>query len=582
VSEDGSARGDRLEPDWGLSAALDPASFGKALAELGAALARNPEVAVDPWTRWAGGATRAGAAMLARLLGAATEGPVAPDTADRRFDDRTWSENPWYFGVQQGYLLWSRLLRDLADAAPLEHRQAEKARFAVGVLLDALAPTNTLAGNPAALKRALETGGLSVVRGFRNLLEDIATNRGLPRQVDLSQFRLGDNLAATPGQVVFRNRLMELIQYGPQTRTVLETPLLLSPPWINKYYVMDLAPGRSFAEWAVQHGHTVFAISYRNPDEGLRDVGFADYLLEGPLAALDVIGDITEAPDVNIVGLCLGGTLAAILLGHLAARERAGRKGRGRAPRPTVRTATLLNALLDFSEPGPLGIFVDEQAVARLEERMGKHGYLDATAMSSTFTFLRANDLVWSYVASSWLMGEGPPAFDILAWNADSTRLPARMHSEYLRACYLENRLAAGTLELAGTPIRLGDSRTETYVVAAEEDHIAPWRSVYRANELLGGPTRFVLTSSGHVAGIVNPPSPKRSFATNGASPAEAEQWRDHASVSAGSWWEDWTPWVEERSGGRREPPPLGSRIHPPLGEAPGTYVLERSDSLPG
>jgi polyhydroxyalkanoate synthase len=370
--------------------------------------------------------------------------------------------------------------------------------------------------------------------------------------------------------VVFRNRLIELIQYAPQTDTVYDTPLLLSPPWINKYYVMDLAPGRSFAEWALQHGHTVFAISYRNPDETLRDVGMDDYLADGLMAALDAMAEITGAPEANVVGLCLGGTLTGILLGELA-------KTNGRRRKQSrVRTATLLNALLDFAEPGPLGAFVDEQTVARLEKRMAERGYLEASAMAGTFTFLRANDLVWSYVASSWLMGEQPPAFDILAWNADSTRMPARMHSEYLHACYLENRLANGTFEVAGSPIDLRKATSETYVVGAEEDHIAPWRSTYRATQLFGGPVRYVLTSSGHVAGIVNPPGPKRRYLTNDENDPDPEVWRAGATEHSGSWWEDWARWIGERAGERRAPPALGSKQHPQLAEAPGTYVLEQ------
>jgi polyhydroxyalkanoate synthase len=559
-----------LEPDWGLTAALDPASFGKALAELGRSLAEHPEAAAGPVARFAEGCVAAATATFSRLAGADVAGPAAPAPGDRRFADPAFSQSPWFFGLEQGYLLFGRLVRELADAVPLPAPQADKARFALETVIDALAPTNTLLGNPAALKRALDTGGLSVARGLRNFLEDVAGNGGLPQQVDRSQFTLGKEVAATPGAVVFRNRLIELIQYAPQTETVYETPLLLSPPWINKYYVMDLAPGRSFAEWALQHGHTVFAISYRNPDETLRDVGMDDYLADGLMAALDAMAEITGAPEANVAGLCLGGTLTGILLGELAKT-----KGR-RRKQPRVHTATLLNALLDFAEPGPLGAFVDEETVARLEKRMAERGYLEASAMAGTFTFLRANDLVWSYVASNWLMGEQPPAFDILAWNADSTRMPARMHSEYLRACYLENRLANGTFEVAGAPIDLRTAASETYVVGAEEDHIAPWRSTYRATQLLGGPVRYVLTSSGHVAGIVNPPGPKRRYLTNDDNDPDPEVWRAAATEHSGSWWEDWARWIGERAGERRAPPPLGSKQHPPLAEAPGTYVLEQ------
>jgi polyhydroxyalkanoate synthase len=310
----------------------------------------------------------------------------------------------------------------------------------------------------------------------------------------------------------------------------------------------------------------VFCISYRNPDESFRDIGFEDYLHEGPLHALDVMGEITGAKQVNIVGLCLGATLTAVLLGHLA---------RTKAGRARVRSATLLNALVDFSEPGPLGHFVDPVTVARLEQRMAKRGYLAADEMAGTFNLLRANDLVWRYVASSWLMGEDPPVFDILQWNADSTRMPARMHSEYLRAMYLENRLAEGTLTIGGHKVSLARSTTDLYVLSAREDHITPWRGCYKTTQLTGGDARFVLTSSGHIAGIVNPPGPKRTHWRGELLPADPDEWLDAATEVQGSWWEDWTTWANERAGERREPPPLGSDAYPPLEDAPGSYVRE-------
>jgi polyhydroxyalkanoate synthase len=507
----------------------------------------------------------ASGATLARAVGAKAPGPATIDGADRRFADPTWSDNPFYFGLLQGYLVSSQLLRDLVAAAELEPQRRSKAEFAVQHVIDAVAPTNFLAGNPSALKRVLETGGASVVRGLRNFLDDLASNGGWPRQVDPDAFTVGRDLAATPGKVVFRNRLMELIQYAPQTETVYEIPLLLSPPWINKYYVMDLAPGKSFAEWALSHGHTVFAISYRNPDESFRDIGLEDYLREGPRQALDVMAEITGGERANIAALCLGGTLAAMLLAHLGATGAGDR----------VRSVTLLNTLLDFREPGALGAFVDRETVERLERRMERRGYLEAREMSGTFNLLRANDLVWSYVASNWLMGESPPAFDILAWNRDSTRMPRRMQSEYLRGCYLENALTEGTMVLDGTPLRLDQVATDAYVLAAREDHIAPWVGSYRTIRLLGGEIRFVLTSSGHIAGIVNPPSPKRSHWTNGSLPADPHAWLAGAEEHQGSWWEDWATWIATRAGERREPPSLGSAANPPLGDAPGTYVHE-------
>jgi polyhydroxyalkanoate synthase len=359
---------------------------------------------------------------------------------------------------------------------------------------------------------------------------------------------------------------MELIQYAPATETVYATPLLMSPPWINKYYIMDLAPGRSFVEWAVQQGHTVFAISYHNPGAADRDVRLDDYLLSGPIAALDVIRDITGAERANIVGLCLGGTLTAALEAYLAAG------GEDR-----IASTTLLNTLVDFSRPGRLGAFTDRASVERLERRMAERGYLEASEMMGIFTFMRSNDLVWNYAVNNWLLGEEPQPFDILSWNADSTRMPANMHAFYLRSCYLGNELARGTMELAGTRLDVGAIRGDHYVVGAVEDHIAPWEGSYLTTQVLpNAQVRYVLSASGHIAGIVNPPSPKAWFRTGERTPADPMEWLEASALHEGSWWEDWAEWIGQRSGERVAPPGMGSRAHRVLGDAPGTYVLER------
>ena len=561
---DAEVAAEALEPEAGLLADSDPVGFADAMGDLTRALSRDPLGVASIALRTGTDLGMAGVATALRAAGLAAEPAIWADRRDRRFSDAAWERNPWFFGVQQAYLLWSRSMLELVGAARLDGPEKLKAGFAMQVLVDALAPTNVLAGNPAALRRAAESGGLSVLRGMRNMADDLLHNRGRPRQVDDSGFRVGENLAATPGQVVYRNRLMELIQYEPQTPTVYETPLLLSPPWINKYYVMDLAPQRSFAEWAVQHGHTVFAISYRNPDAAMRDVALDDYLLHGPHTALDVISEITGSPRTNIAALCLGGTLTTMLLAHLA------HQGDDR-----VRSATLLNTLIDFGEPGMLGSFTDPDSVRRLARRMAGTGVLEGTDMALTFDLLRANDLIWNYVASGWLMGEEPPAFDILAWNADSTRMPAAMHSFYLRHCYGENELARGEMELAGTPLDLGRIGAEIYLLAAKEDHIVPWTSAYKATQLFTSPVRFVLSSSGHIAGIVNPPNPKARHWTAEGKPADPSTWLAGATEHQDSWWHDWSAWIAERAGSRREPPLMGSREHPPLGPAPGTYVHE-------
>ena len=553
-----------LAPEAGLFTDLDPVSLARALARALAGSARNPLEASLAVSRYLAGLATAGAAAFAQALGAKVEPPLTPPKGDRRFRDPAWQDNPAFAWSLQRYLLWRRLVTDLVEAAKLEGAEARKAAFAAEMVVDALAPTNFPWSNPTALKKAFDTGGASFARGLANFAHDVVHNRGWPRQVDAIPFRLGDNLACTPGKVVFRNDLMELIQYAPQTDEVFQVPLLLSPPWINKYYIMDLAPGRSFAEWAVRHGHTVFAISYRNPDDTMRDVGMDDYLLSGPIAAIDTMREITGSEQVNVAGLCLGGTLTTMLLAYLAAT--------GDYP---VRSVTLLNTLIDFSEPGPLGVFTDPKTVAALERKMGQRGYLEGSHMRTTFDVLRANDLIWNYVASNWLMGEDPPAFDLLAWNADSTRMPAKMHSFYLRTCYLENQLAQGRMELDGVALRLEEIDSDVFLVGAQNDHIAPWESSYKTTQLLPkADVHFVLSSSGHIAGIVNPPNPNAEYWTNDETPPEPDDWLAGATQHSDSWWPHWAEWMSERAGPRREPPPMGSQAHPPQGDAPGRYVL--------
>jgi polyhydroxyalkanoate synthase subunit PhaC len=387
-------------------------------------------------------------------------------------------------------------------------------------------------------------------------------NGGRPRQVDTRPFGVGKNLAATPGKVVFRNDLMELIQYAPQTERVRAVPVLASPPWINKYYVMDLAPGRSFLEWAVQHERTTFAISYRNPDPSMSGTTLDDYLIDGPREALDVIGEITGSATIDIVGLCLGGALTAMLAAYMAA------KGDHR-----LGSVTLLNTLLDYSEPGVLGAFTDEKTVAWLERQMAARGVLEGSQMAGTFDMLRANDLIFNYVVSNWLMGQDPPAFDILAWNGDSTRMPAAMHSFYLRSLYMRNELARGEMELAGQQLSLSSVKNDTYVVGAVNDHIVPWHGSFKTIGLMGGKVRYVLSSGGHIAGIVNPPGPKAWFEATSHAHADPEKWRAAAARHNGSWWQDWTEWSQERAGDHVAPPPMGSRRYPAIADAPGEYV---------
>ncbi|MCL4422438.1 MAG: alpha/beta fold hydrolase [Actinobacteria bacterium] len=507
---------------------------------------------------------RALLAASQRAVGSMAIGPASPAERDRRFTEPTWSENAGFYALLQLYLLNRKLLSDLVKVADLEEPKRSKASFAADLLSDALAPTNFLVTNPAALRRAFETGGLSVMRGARNFADDLVHNGGWPRQVDTTPFELGRNMAATPGQVVFRNELIELIQYEPSTEQVGEIPLLMCPPWINKYYIMDLAPGKSLAEWAVSHGMTTFAISYRNPDQSMAGTGFDDYMLKGPRAALDVICAITGAKTVNTISVCLGGTLTVALLAYLDA---AGDHG-------LVNSSTLLNSLVDHKGAGVLSsVFTDSHTIANLERQMSQKGYLEASEMSRTFDLLRANELVFNYVARNWLMGEQPPAFDLLAWNHDSTRMPAKMHSFFLHSCWEQNLLATDRMELAGKRLAVSGIDVDTYIVAALEDHIVPWRSSYRTTQILKSDTRFVLSSSGHIAGIVNPPGPKVRLWTNPELPADPDQWLASATEHNDTWWNDWASWISERSGAKRKPPKVGSKLYPPLEAAPGSYV---------
>jgi polyhydroxyalkanoate synthase subunit PhaC len=555
-----------VAPEGGLFARLDPVSFGRSLLAVAWRAALHPYAASGAYWQFAATLAGIGPEAAARWAGRSADesGPGAGALAkDKRFADRTWRDNPAFFVIGQAYFAAVRLADDLLAAGRRDPVADVKARLASDLMLAALAPTNYLATNPAALKRAFETGGASVVAGARNFLDDLRNNSGLPRQVDTRPFEIGRNLAATPGKVVFRNDLMELIQYAPQTPQVRSVPVLASPPWINKYYIMDLAPGRSFLEWAITHERTVFAISYRNPDRSMSGVTLDDYLVHGPQTALDVITDITGAPRIDIVGLCLGGALTGMLAAYLACT------GDGR-----LGSITLLNTLLDYSEPGVLGAFTDEATVSRLERQMEQQGVLEGRQMATTFDALRPNDLIFNYVVSNWLLGQDPPAFDILAWNSDNTRMPATMHAFYLRSLYLRNELARGVLEVKGQRLSLADVGNDVYVVGAINDHIVPWPASYKATALMGGNVRYVLSSGGHIAGIVNPPGPKAWYeVAKTPNPATARQWREAAEHLSGSWWEDWAKWAGRRAGRRTDPPPMGSEKYPAIGDAPGSYV---------
>ena len=514
--------------------------------------------------RHSSGLTRHGGALgveAARIV--AGRSAVAPDARDWRFADDTWQKHPGYRRLMQAYLAWGETLSDIVADADLDWRDRYRTEFLVDLLTAAASPTNTLAGNPAALKRGLETAGMSLVRGARNALRDVRHNRGMPSTVDLSDFELGRNLAATPGAVVYRDEVCEVLQYESTTPAVRRRPVLLVPPQIGKYYFMDLAPQRSFVEHAVAHGLPFFVISWRNPT-----AEHADWSLDTYAAAvdraLDVVREIAACDDVNVLGLCAGGILTAAMLSHLAA------SGDTR-----IRTASFGVTLLDFGVPAPIGMFRAGPVIALGRERSSRAGVLDARTLSTVFTLLRPNDLIFKYVVNNYLMGEAPPRFDILAWNADGTNLPAQLHRQFLDI-YQHNHLAdPGSLEVLGTPVDLGRVDTETYVTGAASDHLTPWKGCYRTTQLMSGPSTFILSNAGHIASLVNPPGNPKAHYFSGPEPeGDAHTWLAHADKIQGTWWSHWTEWVGERSGDeRRAPARLGSRRHKPLGPAPGTYV---------
>ncbi len=503
--------------------------------------------------------------------------PIAvPAESDARFKADEWTNNFLFDFIKQSYLIAARHIQHTVSAvAGLSGESQKKVAFFTRLYVEALAPPNFVMTNPQVLRETLLTGGQNLLRGLNNLLADIARGDGQLRisMTDEAAFQLGKNIASTPGKVVFQTDLMQLIQFQPTTQEVYRRPLLIIPPWINKYYILDLREKNSFIKWALDKGHTVFVVSWVNPDRSLAAKRFDDYMLEGAIAALEAIEKATGESKINVIGYCLGGTLLGCTLAYLAA------KGQERAA-----CATFFVSLLDFSEPGELGVFIDEEQVANLEKKMNERGYLEGSEMASTFNLLRANDLVWSFVINNYLMGKDPFPFDLLYWNSDSTRMPAKMHSFYLRNMYLKNLLAVpGGIELDGVPIDLSRVKLPAYFISTVEDHIAPWKTTYKGAKLLGATARFVLGGSGHVAGIVNPPAAnKYHYWTNEALPATPEQWFEGAEQHAGSWWDDWQAWMERQNAGAKVPARVpGGRALKVLEDAPGSYAMLRPGTKP-
>lgn len=507
---------------------------------------------------------RAGSLGVEAIKVAAGRSNVEPAKGDWRFKDPTWQANPAYRRLMQVYLAWSETLMEAVADADVDWRDAERSRFLVEILTSTMAPTNSLPGNPAAIKHAFETGGLSLVRGTRSLIRDVVRNGGMPRTVDASGFEVGKNLAATPGAVVYRDEVCEVIQYTPSTSEVRARPVLIVPPQINKYYFMDLAPGRSFIEYQVSQGLPFFVISWRNPGIDQRDWGLDVYAATVE-RVIDVVRDISRSDDINLLSLCAGGILSSTVLNHLAAEND-----------PRVRTASFGVTLLDFSVQAPIGMFRTAPVLALARAKSGRAGILDGPSLGAVFSWMRPNDLVWNYWVNNYLMGKDPPRFDILAWNADSTDLPTALHRQFLEL-FEKNVLVSGGLKVLGTKVDLGRLSLETYVTGATTDHLTPWKACYRTTQLVGGPSTFVLSNAGHIASLINPPgNPKAHYFAGPEPGGDPDDWLSRAERHQGTWWEHWAAWIKDsdRSGAeRRAPTKLGSRRYRALEPAPGSYV---------
>ena len=541
---------------------FDPATVSQAFMRMSAQMLANPQRLAEAQTAlWQQYATL----WQTAVQGGDDAAPVvAPEKGDRRFKDATWNENQVFDLLKQSYLITSRWLqKTVGDVDGLDSDTRHKVDFYTRQFVDAMSPTNFFHTNPEVIRTTLETQGANLVNGLDNLIEDLEGGKGI-RQTDFDAFEVGRNLAVTPGKVVFQNRLFQLIQYAPTTKKTHAVPLLICPPWINKYYILDLKPENSFVAWAVSQGFTVFMISWVNPDQSYAETSFEDYMNEGLLEAMDATLKATEQPKLNVIGYCVGGTLLATTLAKLATKDD-----------DRVNAATFFTSLVDFAEAGDLRVFIDEEQLKLLDEHMGETGVLDGRRMANAFNMMRANDLIWSFVVNNYLLGKNPIPFDLLFWNADGTNMPQAMHTYYLRNMYLKNLLAKpGGLEMGGVPIDLRNIEVPTYILSTKEDHIAPWKSCYRLPQLIGGEKRFVLAQSGHVAGVVSAPGKtKYGHWTNESLPEDPEAWLSGATENEGSWWPDWAAWLAKRSGEKIPARDPSKGPLKPIEDAPGSYV---------
>ena len=550
----------------------DPLNIGSAFFELTTRLMADParlvQAQISLWQDYMSlwqTATR-------RFFGETTEPVAEPAAGDRRFKDQAWQESFVFDFIKQSYLLTARWLQQtVKETDGMDPKTAQKVDFYTRQFVDAMAPSNFLMTNPEVLRATIESGGENLVKGLDNLLKDLERGKGklAIKMTDMEAFEVGKNIATSPGKVVFQNDLMQLIQYSPTTDKVMKRPLLLVPPWINKFYILDLREKNSFIRWAVSQGITVFVVSWVNPGETLAEKTFEDYMFEGPLAAIDAIEKATGEKEINAIGYCIGGTLMAATLSYMAAKND-----------KRIASITYFTTMVDFAEAGELSVFIDEEQLQALESKMEKEGGLDGGAMSTTFNMLRANDLIWSFVVNNYLLGKDPFPFDLLYWNADSTRMPAAMHSFYLRKMYQENKLVEpGAIRLGNVPIDLTRNKQPTFILSTREDHIAPWRSTFAATKLYKGPIKFVLSGSGHIAGVVNPPVPEKyGYWTNEKKAETPEAWLESASQHAGSWWPEWRKWLEAFSGGEVDARKPGDGKLKPIEDAPGSYVMAKTE----
>ena len=546
---------------------LDPMGVSQAFQTLAAQMLADPgrlmQAQLQAWQSYAELWQSSGR----RMLGMDADAVVEPRADDRRFIDEAWTKDPLFDFIKQSYLIAANTINEtVVDTQGVDEKSAQKVAFYTNEFVNAMAPGNFALTNPQVLAETRASGGQNLLDGLSNLLSDLERGQGELRikMTDPDAFELGKNIALTPAKVVFQNALMQLLQYEPTTTQVHRRPLFIVPPWINKYYILDLRPKNSFIRWAVEQGHTVFVISWVNPDEKLAHKGFDDYLFEGPLAALQAIEAATGEREVNAIGYCLGGTLLAATLAYMKAKKD-----------KRITSATFFVSMIDFAEPGDLGVFIDEKRVSQLEAVMAERGYLEGKSMANTFNMLRSNDLIWWFVINNYLLGKEPFPFDLLYWNSDSTRLPAAMHSFYLRKMYLENVFKEkGGITVDGVPIDVGAIKVPSIFVSTREDHIAPWKSTYAGAQLFAGPVTFLLGMSGHIAGIVNPPAAEKyGYWVSEEMPAQAQQWLAQAQEHAGSWWPHWDGWLRQYAAEEVPARQPGDGALDVIEDAPGAYV---------